>query len=214
MQIYIVRHGETNANESGRLQGWSDDPLNENGRRLAVITGCALKGIHFDCCISSPLSRAKETAEILLRESGNDLQIYTENRIMEVNMGQWERKKFRPGEREMEEHRIREFFTDPFLFGAFPGGETTLQVCERTQAFLKELLRTDDGRKYLVVTHGFALRAMLNFLYENPKDFWHGHVPYNCTVNVVNGERGVGILVEDDRIYYDISEETDRYRVF
>ncbi len=71
MLIYVVRHGETNANTEGYLQGQSDDSLNENGRRLAVVTGRAMQGIRFDACISSPLSRASETAEIILRESGN-----------------------------------------------------------------------------------------------------------------------------------------------
>ena len=75
MLIYVVRHGETNANVNGFLQGCTNDPLNENGRKLAIITGQGMKGIKFDYCISSPLDRAKETAEIILRESGNDISI-------------------------------------------------------------------------------------------------------------------------------------------
>ena len=86
MLIYIIRHGETNANVEGYLQGWTNDPLNENGRRLAVITGQGMKGIHFECCISSPLLRAKETAEIILRESGNKTHIQFDDRIKEINM--------------------------------------------------------------------------------------------------------------------------------
>ena len=81
MQFYIVRHGETKANVDGYLQGWSNDPLNENGIRLAVITGQAMKDIKFDYCISSPLIRARETAEIILRESGNEILIQTDDRI-------------------------------------------------------------------------------------------------------------------------------------
>lgn len=45
MRIYIVRHGETKANVDGYLQGWSDDPLNEDGIKLAVITGQAMRDI-------------------------------------------------------------------------------------------------------------------------------------------------------------------------
>ena len=48
MRIYVVRHGETNANREGYLQGWSNEPLNDSGRRLAEITGQAMKGIRFD----------------------------------------------------------------------------------------------------------------------------------------------------------------------
>ena len=67
MLIYIIRHGETALNVRRVKQGWLDEPLNESGRHLAVLTGQALKGVRFDECVSSPLVRARETAEILLR---------------------------------------------------------------------------------------------------------------------------------------------------
>ncbi len=214
MLIYIVRHGETNANVYGYLQGWSSDPLNENGRKLAVITGQGMRGIKFDCCISSPLVRARETSEIILRESHNEIPITFDDRIKEIHMGDWERKKFRPGEREIDEHEVKMFFADPFHFAGCPGGETIAQVCERTQDFLKELIRRDDGRTYLVTTHGFALRAMLNFLYEDQSDYWHGHVPYNCAVNIIEGKGGVGKLIADDKVYYDLNDAVDQYAKF
>ena len=217
MLIYIIRHGETNSNAAGLLQGWSNDPLNENGRKLAVVTGQAMKGIKFDACYSSPLARAHDTAEIILRETGNDIPIIIDDRIKEICMGDWERKKFRPGERdesEVDGEEIRKFFADTFNFAGCPGGETIEQLCARTQAFLKELLARDDDKTYLVATHGTALRAMLNFLYEDKTDFWHVHVPYNCAVNVVEGHDGVGTLIVDDRIYYDRSDAVDQYAKF
>ncbi|MBQ3292631.1 MAG: histidine phosphatase family protein [Mogibacterium sp.] len=215
MLIYIVRHGETPANSLGYMQGQSNDPINENGRALAVITGQGLKGVTFDECISSPLIRAKETAEILLRESGNEnVPISIDERLMEINLGDWERKKFRPGEREVDEEQIRIFFTDPFNFEKRPGGESIREVCDRTQEFLKELLARDDDKTYLITTHGFALRGMLNFLYEDQSDYWHGHVPYNCAVNIIEGKNGIGRLIADDRIYYDMDDAVDQYAKF
>ena len=215
MLIYIIRHGETRCNAEGRIQGWSNDPLNENGIALAEITGKRMAGIRFDACISSPLLRARQTAEIILRESGNgDVPIRFDDRIKEVSMGEWEQKKIRPGEREIPEEVIRPFFIDPFQFAGFPGGETTGQVCRRTQEFLKELAAADDGKTYLVATHGFALRAMLNFLYEDPKDFWHKHVPYNCVVNILEAKDGELRLIEDDKIFYDADDIVDQYQKF
>ena len=203
MVIYIIRHGETDGNRAGYFQGWTNDPLNEKGRELAVLTGRALRGVRFDSCISSPLDRARETAAILLRESGNEgTPITTDDRIKEVRLGDWERKRFRAGESEIDEGAVELFFRNPFLLGGFPGGETVREVCARTQSLLRELLDRDDGKTYLLATHGFATRAMLNCLYDDPEDFWHGHVPYNCSVNVVEGVRGKGRLVEDDRIFY------------
>ena len=71
MIIYIIRHGETDLNVRKIVQGWADEPLNENGILLAQETGRALRDVHFDFCISSPLLRAKKTAGILLEESGD-----------------------------------------------------------------------------------------------------------------------------------------------
>lgn len=63
MKIYLIRHGETSWNTLGRLQGRTDIELNENGIRLAKITGEKLKDVHFDLAIASPLKRAYETAD-------------------------------------------------------------------------------------------------------------------------------------------------------
>ena len=66
MKLYIMRHGETAWNVEGRLQGQTDTELNENGVRLAKVTAEGLKNIPFDLGISSPLRRAKHTAELVL----------------------------------------------------------------------------------------------------------------------------------------------------
>lgn len=70
MRLYIIRHGQTEWNSSYRLQGRTDIPLNESGRELARRTGraLALQGIHFDQICTSPLSRARETAELVMLE--------------------------------------------------------------------------------------------------------------------------------------------------
>ena len=69
MKIYFIRHGETDWNKDGKLQGRVDIPLNEEGRHVAELTCEALKEEHFDIAFTSPLSRAYETAEIILRGS-------------------------------------------------------------------------------------------------------------------------------------------------
>ncbi len=89
MKIYIVRHGETNGNLRGALQGWMDELLNEKGRELAIITARALSDIKFDVAISSPLSRAYETAEIILRKNKKDIPpIQTDDRLKEMFFGE------------------------------------------------------------------------------------------------------------------------------
>ena len=206
MLIYIIRHGETDLNVKGVLQGWVDEPLNESGMRLARITGEKMESVRFDGCFSSPLKRAAETARIVLEASGNDLPIRYDDRLREISFGVAEgRHRSTLGEQGLR------FFEEPFRYEPFPGGESIRQVCARTQSFLKELLMRDDGKTYLLSTHGCALRAMLNYLYEDPSDFWHMHVPYNCAVSIVEGRNGQGRLIGDDVIYYDRSQIVDRY---
>ena len=205
MRIYIVRHGETEANKQGYVQGWTDVPLNENGRILAELTGHGIKGIRFDHCFSSPLSRARETAEILLRESGNSVSVSFDERIKEMNFGSFEGMSVR-------EEQVAQFLKDPVVDFKIPGGESIQEVMKRTQEFLKELIARDDDKTYLVSTHGCALRAMLNFLYENQDDYWHGHIPYNCCVNTIDVKNGTATLIADDIIYYDPKLAIDRYK--
>jgi len=205
MRIYIVRHGETEANKNGYLQGWTDVPLNENGRIIAELTGRGLKDIRFDHCFSSPLIRAKETAEILLRESGNSVPVSFDDRIKEMNFGSLEGMSVR-------DEKLIQFLKEPVVDYKFPDGESFQEVMNRTQEFLKELIAKDDGKTYLVSTHGCALRAMLNFLYEDKNDYWHGHVPYNCCVNIIEVKNGTAKLIADDIIYYDPKLAIDRYK--
>ncbi|MBR4745023.1 MAG: histidine phosphatase family protein [Oscillospiraceae bacterium] len=207
MKIYILRHGETALNAKGVIQGWLDEPLNENGRKLAVLTGQAMKGIRFDRCISSPFIRAKETAQIILRESGNSVEIEYDDRIREMNFGDWEGKTLSGTGKEGTL-----FFTDPFSLGRFPNGESVSDVCERTQAFLKELISKDDGKAYLVSTHGCAMRAMVNYLKDDPSDFWNGLAPYNCSVTIVETENGTPRITAVDKVYYDRSLLVDHFK--
>ncbi len=206
MLIYILRHGETALNSKGVMQGRLNEPLNQSGRDLAEMTGRAIKGIHFDCCISSPLARAKETAKIILRESGNDIPIKLDDRIIEIDFGDMEEKKIT----EMGEEGHK-FFYDPFHFAGFPNGETIQDVCNRTQEFLKELIARDDGKTYLISTHGCAMRGMVNYLSENPADYWLGHAPYNCSFTIVEAEGGKARITDIDRVYYDLSLIVDHY---
>lgn len=211
MKIYIVRHGETDANKNSVLQGSSNWPLNDDGIRLAKITGEKMKGIKFDVCFSSPLDRSIQTAKLILQASNNKAPIITDDRLKEINMGEWEGKSFNPKKLEVNIIKILLFQKNAFWIGRFKGGETAKEVCIRTQDFLTEL-SSKNYENVLVSTHGCATRAMLNMLYENKKDFWQGHVPYNCSVNIVEVKNKNMELIEKDKIYYDEKDIVDRFK--
>lgn len=89
-------------------------------------------------------------------------------------------------------------------------------VAERTQEFLHDLATgaLGDYENVLVSTHGFALRAMLNPLYDDPTNFWQGHVPYNCSVSIIDANDGTCRLEAMDKVYYDQSLCVDRYAAY
>lgn len=87
MKLYLVRHGETDWNKVKKIQGQVDIPLNQFGKRLAEETAEGLRDIPFDLCISSPLSRAHETARIILY--GKDIPIIKDARIEEMAFGEY-----------------------------------------------------------------------------------------------------------------------------
>ncbi len=210
MLLYIIRHGETDLNVKRVTQGWLDEPLNQNGIELARVTGRAMKDIRFDRCISSPLKRSFDTVKLVLEESGNGgVEIQTDDRLKEYSFGINEGKGLYSGI--LPEEEAEKFFSDAFNFVGFPEGESIKELCERTQSFLRELCAKDDGLTYLIGVHGGSLRAMLNFLYDDPSDFWHGHVPYNCAVNIVEASEGRIRILEEDKIYYDRKYIVDRY---
>ena len=205
MTIYILRHGETDLNAKSVMQGRLDEPLNERGRELAVLSGRGIQGVRFDRCVSSPLKRARETAELVLKESRNDIPVTTDERIIEIDFGEFEGKKLPYDE------FGRSFYTDPLGAKGFPGGESVRDVCKRAQAFLKELIDRDDDKIYLISTHGCALRAMTNFFFEDGRNFWRGHVPYNCSFSIVSASGKNAELVAVDKVFYDEDLIVDRY---
>ena len=206
MLIYIVRHGETDLNRQGIMQGWLDEPLNENGILLAKLTGQGMKSIRFDACISSPLCRAWKTARLVLEESGNgELPISTDERLKELGFGDCE--GMRVDQWPLPYAEAQKIFTDTFAFGGLPNAETISALCARTSAFLDELIARDDDKTWLVATHGCALRAMLNRFYDDPTDFWQGQTPPNCAVNILEAKGGQAKLIARDYLYYD-----ERYR--
>ena len=96
MLVYLIRHGETDWNVEGRLQGQRDIPLNETGRAQAAGNGRALKALLGDSAgdfdfVASPLSRTRETMELLRGAMGLDPTAYrTDSRLVELSFGDWE----------------------------------------------------------------------------------------------------------------------------
>ncbi|MBE5852967.1 MAG: histidine phosphatase family protein [Lachnospiraceae bacterium] len=206
MLVYLIRHGETDLNKKKVLQGQSDFELNEYGRELAKVTGAALKHIRFDKAYTSPLKRAKETAQLFLAENENVRpELWEEKRIQEISFGDYEGCCYGKDTYNVPNPEFRYFFEAPEKFSAPPNGESFEDVIKRTGDFWKELISdpNNEDKTIFLSTHGCALKALLiNIKKQELKDFWGEGVHKNCAVSLVEVKDGVATILDDGKIYY------------
>ncbi len=202
MKIYLIRHGETDLNKEKRLQGQSDFLLNEYGRKLAQLTGEALKDVPFDFAFSSPLSRALETTKLVLRD--RQVPVITDKRIQEICFGEFEGKSYHPEHYELSDPDFVNFFIAPQAYKTPKNGEDFYSVIKRTGEFWNELTTKQEyqDKTILVSTHGCALKAILANIRHTPiAQFWGSGVHKNCAVTTVELENGE-ILIDEGRTFY------------
>lgn len=204
MKMYIIRHGQTPWNARKCLQGRSDVDLKENGIYLAELTGKALRDVTFDMAFTSPLIRAKHTAQCIL--AGRKVPIIEDERLIEISFGIYEGCCYAEENRQVPQQWIENFFHAPQDYVAAPGGESLDDVEKRTRNFMEDICSRKElqDKTILVSTHGCALRGLLNSIREsNREDYWHGGVSKNCAVSIVTCNRGEKpVLVEENHIYY------------
>ncbi len=205
MKIYVIRHGETEYNKKGCVQGWLDIPLNENGENTAILTGEGLCDVTFDYVFTSPLKRAYRTAELVIAGGTSKPKYILDDRLKEISWGDWEGLGCTDDNMEVDPDIYFDFYRDCFHYPGAPGGESIVEVIHRMGEFYQEIIHREDlaGKTILVSTHGCATRALLHHVYEDKTDFWHGVVPPNCVVNIIEVKDGIGTLVGDDVLYYD-----------
>lgn len=142
--IYIVRHGETEWNVLGKLQGKQDIPLNEKGRKQALLTKGELDNKEIDLIISSPLKRAKETAEIINSDRG--LPIIFDERIKERDFGEFEGLEYF--------YIDTKNFWDYYINEEYETAETVQDFFKRIYSFLDDINKKYKDKNILLVTHG------------------------------------------------------------
>ena len=176
----------------------ADIPLAENGILLAEKTGEALKNVSFDLCITSPLVRARKTAELILAKQAHKVPVKEDIRIREINFGVLEGVVCMNDAREYLDPQMKKFFTDPWNFDRPKDGESIRDVLARTKEFWEELIHNPklQDKTILIASHGCAVRALLHNVYKDHEDFWHGFVPPNCSVNVVEVTDGQALHKE------------------
>lgn len=147
-ELYLVRHGETDWNRRRRIQGRTDIPLNDVGREQARATGRRLASRSWNGVFTSPLSRARQTAEIIAAELGLPEPISVDA-LVERDYGEAEGLDFVEVERRWPDRRT------------VPGQESREDVAERVLPALTDLATAHPDQLLVVVSHGGAIRAVL-----------------------------------------------------
>ncbi len=152
MKIYLIRHGQTDWNLEGRFQGREDIPLNAHGMFQATECGKAITDTTFKAVITSPLSRAKKTAEIIAKQVGIDT-IIIEEQITERDFSNV--SGMTPKEREA-------FYAS----GGEDDKEPWDDLCKRMIASLKKYGAKYPKDNIVMVSHGASINSVLAFLSE------------------------------------------------
>lgn len=184
--IALVRHGETDWNVQRRIQGRTDIPLNDTGRRQAVEAGAALADSGWDAVYASPLSRAAETAALIAAELGAPVLGHLDA-LAERSYGVLEGLDH-AGRTAVEAQAA-----------TIEGLETRSSVIERSTAALAQIAATHPGGRVVVVSHGGVIHSLILHLsgWTLPAA---GYTVANGSVHVVTAAGGELELAEPEQL--------------
>ena len=159
LMLYFLRHGQTAYSRTGGFCGTpeSDPGLTADGISMAEAFARAYRSIPWTAIFSSPLRRARQTAEPLSQATG--LQVQPRAGLAEVSYGEWEGKHPTVVNRDFHDDYVR-WLTDP-AWNSPTGGERAVDIARRSSLVLEEIEQTYSDGCVLVVSHKATIRIML-----------------------------------------------------
>ena len=167
----LLRHGQTDWNINFLLQGVTDIPMNQTGIEQVKLAAQAIRAEDWDVVLTSPLSRARQTAEIIASQHGYT-EIIEQELLIERSFGEAEGLSH-------EQWRAKYSNLD-----VIPGGESRTQLAERSRLLLETISQELAGKRVLAISHGALIRTLLAIASNNelPRD---GERLGNASLNVV-----------------------------
>jgi probable phosphoglycerate mutase len=196
MKLYVVRHGETEWNALGKMQGWKDSPLSEKGVLNAQRLGQRLSQIDFDFVCCSPLGRTSETAKHIL---GNRETNFSYNSaFQEMGFGAWE-GMYHDEIKNLYPTQQHNYWNAPHLYET-NGGETYEIFIDRVKNGLDGLIQSSSFNNVLLVTHAAVIKAIFAIVYKRDlMDFWSPPFTYDTCLSILEVENGeLRVLMEPD----------------
>lgn len=171
VKLFIVRHGKTDWNEQGLVQGWTNIPLNETGVKDAENLAKTFDKSMVDVCLCSTLERARQTAQILVEKR----KIHYDDMLKERKFGEFEGKI-------INFEDIKFLWNYKINYGE-NGVESIKDCLKRAESVLKNIKENYDGKSVLLVTHGAFMKALIYNIkgYDENTDFL-SEIPKNTTL--------------------------------
>ena len=203
-KLYLTRHGETQWNTQGRFQGWANSDLTELGVKQAEWLEQRIRDLEIDVVYSSPTGRAYDTAKIL--STKRNLQINKHDGLREINVGIWEGKS----QEEIKEICVDNhynFWNVPSKYIPTEGGETYNQMAERSFAAISEIIKNNEGKRILVVTHTITIKSFMCMLEKRDIDtLWHEPFVKQTSLTEIDFNNGeYEILLNADMSHHEYS---------
>jgi probable phosphoglycerate mutase len=202
-RVIIVRHGQSSYNALKMIQGRCDESvLTEKGTADAHQVGAALSSLKFDAVYSSPLQRAKKTAEVILPYLPGSPELLTPTSLLEIDLPLWEKlHKEAVKDKFSEDYRCWKERPHEFCM-TLPNSEGTkehfpvLALYEQAKQFWQEILPRHPGGTILIVAHNGINRCLLTSALGISPALYHSIQQSNCGINVLNFVGGWGELVQ------------------
>ena len=150
----LLRHGQTDWNINFLLQGVTDIPMNQTGIEQVKLAAQAIRAEDWDVVLTSPLSRARQTAEIIANQHGYT-EIIEQELLIERSFGEAEGLSH-------EQWRAKYSNLD-----VIPGGESRTQLAERSRLLLETISQELGGKRVLAISHGALIRALIAIASNN-----------------------------------------------
>jgi probable phosphoglycerate mutase len=197
-RLMLVRHGETEANLAGRVQGRGNDPLTARGEQQVRAVAARLKreGHPVAAIYSSSLLRARLTAEAISESLGLPLRL--RDGLQEMNIGDLE------GSSPAEMHAAIPRTIDE----GYPGGETLREFIERIMGTFYGIAMAHTGDTVIVVSHGGVISTALSIWKHGHGGAWREFAPDNCAVSVVEFRAGPEVVSVNDCVHIHAEERT------
>lgn len=159
-RLVFLRHGRTEWNNLGKLQGQADTSLDEVGVRQAEGAARFFADWPFASCYSSDRRRALNTAEIVAAPHG--LEVVPDARLQEINVGTWSGKT--SAEVSLEMPDFVDLYTRGIDFRRSATGETLAEMTARALPAVREIAERHEGQRVLIVSHGLLLANVIQAL--------------------------------------------------